>query len=190
MIRSKTKCVKKFFASLKFNSFDKSKYKDSNFQCIINDSSLLKQEKEFFQNKKEISSYYRSNINRPKSKKTEGLFDLLNDKCFKENKLFSDFLIENNCIIWEGYFGKVFCAYNKNNKLLYSIKQNKNKSRSIQNEISLLKYLIGVEGVPQLYDSNEANNNNIIIQSLFCPSLDKFHWYCNNAFSEMTCLLI
>lgn len=83
-----------------------------------------------------------------------------------------------------------FFTYNKNNKLLYSIKQNRNKSRSIQNEISLLKYLIGVEGVPQLYDSNEANNNNIIIQSLFSPSLDKFHLYCNNAFSEMTCLLI
>lgn len=126
----------------------------------------MKLENEFFQKKKEISSYYRSNINFSKSKKTEGLFGLLNDKCYKENKLFSDFLIENDCIIGEGYFGKVFCAYNKNNKLLYSIKKNKNKSRSIQNEISLLKYLIGVEGVPQLYDSNEANNNNIINEDI------------------------
>ena len=50
-------------------------------------------------------------------------FDIFNDKGLKRKNIFSEFLIKKDNIIGEGYFGKVYCAYHRETKLLDSIKQ-------------------------------------------------------------------
>ena len=54
----------------------------------------------------------------------------------------------------------------------------------------LLKNSIGVIGVPTLFNFSKINNDNILVQRIFCRSIDILHWHCNNKFSEMTVLLI
>lgn len=93
---------------------------------------------------------------------------------------------ENNNLIGKGHYSKVYNIKLKNSSNLYAMKVDENKRNCICNEISIIGSLKGIEGIPKLIGHSIESIKKISIQNLLGPSLDKLHWFCNFAFSDIT----
>ena len=92
-----------------------------------------------------------------------------------ELNLGSKFKMFVNRKLGNGAFGDVYQGQNKKTKSLVAIKVEKNKNirfSQLKNEASLLKYLSGCEGIPNIYLYAKSNEYSFLIMDLLGPSLE------------------
>lgn len=182
-----SKCTKNY-NSLVLNN-KKAIELDTERELNFNFSTLLRAENEF-RKKKEIISFYSSEIEENKFKASKKISSKKN-KNFSLNKFtFKNLKLIDNNIIGEGHFAKVFCIKYNKPKSFYAIKEIKNNTITINREVKILQQLQGINGIPKIFDFIDGKEIKIIIQSLCGPSIDKIHWFCGNKFNELTCLEI
>lgn len=73
---------------------------------------------------------------------------------------------------------------------MIAVKEIKYLSKNIESEITILKLLKGLKGIPNFIDYVEKKDRKFIIQNLCGPSLDKLYFLCGNKFTDATILEI
>lgn len=83
---------------------------------------------------------------------------------------------------------KVFYGKNKitGDNIVVKMDFTKKKKSYVQKEFEILRQLINVNNIPIVYDYEFDNNNNIIVESLFGPSLRDILNMLGNGFSIST----
>ena len=105
---------------------------------------------------------------------------------------FGDFICMSEDRIGNGSFGEVLYGVHKYSHKEVAVKVlNADTSQdNIKREISFTKQLQGCPGFPILYYWGFCNKNNIIVESLLGPSLDKLFNFCGRIFPLKTVCLI
>jgi serine/threonine protein kinase len=105
---------------------------------------------------------------------------------------FGDYICYNNYTIGNGSFGEVLYGKQKSTHKEVAIKILKEdmSKESIKKEMIYTEKLKGNPGFPTLYYTGMHDKNNIIVESLLGPSLDKLFKFCQKKFPLKTVCLI
>ena len=117
--------------------------------------------------------------------------DLNHQKTNEQFHLNYNYKLYKNKKIGNGAFGKVYLGLNTENKKYIAIKMencdNDNINNSqLKNEYNMLKYLQGIEGIPQVYLYKNIKNLNFLLMELLGSNLKFLLKKCNNHFSIKT----
>ena len=105
---------------------------------------------------------------------------------------FGDFICMSEDRIGNGSFGEVLYGVHKysHKEVAVKILNADTSQENIKREIIFTKQLHGCQGFPTLYYWGSCNKNNIIVESLLGPSLDKLFNFCGRLFPLKTVCLI
>ena len=187
-----TKCLKNIPRYK--NILLRKKKKDNNSKILQepNPSSLIIIQDDFNNLKKEMQSFYGSTSNSiNKINDNIKLDEILNaDKnLISSKKQFKDEMEKDN-ILGEGNFVIVFCVNYWKTKSFIALKYIKKFSTQIIKEVSFLKDLEDINGVPKLLQIEDIRNKNFIAESLCGPSIEKLHFFCGNTFNQLSVIKI
>ena len=107
-------------------------------------------------------------------------------------KNFGDFICMSEDRIGNGSFGEVLYGVHKysHREVAVKVLNPDTSQENINREITYTKQLHGCQGFPTLYYWGFCNKNNIIVESLLGPSLDKLFNFCGRIFPLKTVCLI
>ena len=107
-----------------------------------------------------------------------------------ENKIneFGDYICYTQNQIGSGSFGQVLYGIHKYSSLEVAVKiiNSETSQDSIQKELKYTKQLQTIKGFPTIYYHCTYDKNNILIESLLGPSLDKLFTFCGKKFPLKT----
>ena len=111
-----------------------------------------------------------------------------------ENKIseIGDYICYTQNQIGSGSFGQVLYGIHKHSSLEVAVKiiNSETSQDSIQKELKYTKQLQTIKGFPTIYSHCIYDKNNIFIESLLGPSLDKLFTFCGKKFPLKTvCIL-
>ena len=154
------------FEGTKFNYIDKS---------IIKGESIIDGKKEHINDNVQKKSTI-DNLNK--------LLDSLSEEQ-KEIEEISGYIIYKNIKIGEGGYSKVFYGIDKINKFEVAIKY-EIKKKSLLCESLVLDHLKEIDNIPNKYSFITSKDNNILVQSIFGPTLKKIILYQKDYFDLFT----
>ena len=115
-----------------------------------------------------------------------------NNKNKPSKKYYGDYICLDKVKIGSGSFGEVLYGVHKTlyREVAVKLLNSDTTPENIKREINFTKKLQGCQGFPTLYYCGKCNNNNIIVESLLGPSLDKLFQFCGKKFPLKTVCLI